>query len=220
MSPGFVDKVFEPFAREHNDRTQNIQGTGLGLSITKSIVDIMQGNIEVKSKNGGGSRFEVTLRFRACEQSVKKAVEEEKVHVESVNNLKGHRLLLVEDNELNREIFIELMSDTGADIEIAVNGLEAVQRMEQCPAGYYDMIFMDVQMPVMDGYEATRRIRALGKGDGMSYVSTVPIIALTANAFSEDSDKAIRAGMNSHLSKPISIEKLMSVISRWLNDNK
>ena len=220
MSPGFVDKVFEPFAREHNDRTQNIQGTGLGLSITKSIVDIMQGNIEVKSKNGGGSRFEVTLRFRTYEQSIKKIVEEDAVNVEPVNNLKGHRLLLVEDNELNREIFIELMSDTGVEIETAVNGLEAVQRMEQCSAGYYDMIFMDVQMPVMDGYEATRRIRALGKGDGMSYVSTVPIIALTANAFSEDSDKAIRAGMNSHLSKPISIEKLMSVISRWLNDNK
>ncbi len=216
MSKEFLEKIFEPFSRESNEKTQNIQGTGLGLSITKSIVDIMQGNIEVKSTLGEGSRFEVVLRFHASGEKVADNTHEEAAANDDCDtNMAGHRILLVEDNELNREIFVELVSETGVDVETAVNGLEAVQLVMSKPDGYFDMVFMDVQMPVMDGYEATKRIREYENSSGRGKV--LPIIALTANAFSEDSDKAVRAGMNEHLSKPIAAGTLMAVMRKWID---
>lgn len=216
MSADFLDKIFEPFSREHTEQTQNIQGTGLGLSITKSIIDIMQGNIDVTSEREKGSRFEVSLRFRISgEKAYEGENEEQTVPQDWDGKLAGHRILLVEDNELNREIFVELVSSTGVEIDTSVNGLEGVERVREHEPGYYDMVFMDVQMPVMDGYEATKHIRELER-ERSEAQERLPIIALTANAFSEDSDKAVKAGMNAHLSKPISVPKLMSVMARWI----
>ena len=216
MSADFLEKIFEPFSREHTEQTQNIQGTGLGLSITKSIIDIMQGSIDVTSERGKGSRFEVSLRFRISgEQAYEGENEEQTAPQDWDGKLAGHRILLVEDNELNREIFVELVSSTGVEIATSVNGLEGVERVREHESGYYDMVFMDVQMPVMDGYEATKHIRELER-ERSEAQERLPIIALTANAFSEDSDKAVKAGMNAHLSKPISVSKLMSVMARWI----
>lgn len=216
MSREFLDRIFEPFARENSEKTQNIQGTGLGLSITKSIVDIMQGSIDVSSEPGKGSRFEVTLRLHSAGEQVKDAmISEPETKEDSDIDFRGHRILLVEDNELNREIFVELVSETGVEIEVAVNGLEAVRLVKLRAENYYDMVFMDVQMPVMNGYEATRKIREFERQEARSK-HPVPIIALTANAFSEDGDKAVKAGMNAHLCKPIAAATLISVMNRWI----
>ena len=216
MSSEFMETLFEPFSREQNEQTRNIQGTGLGLSITKSIIDIMQGSIDVTSESGNGSRFEGSLRFRATGEQPAAEKSEETTSIEDWDGkMAGHRILLVEDNELNREIFVELVSGTGVEIDTAANGLEAVESVSGHEPGYYDMVFMDVQMPVMDGYEATRRIRALEK-TRCGGTEQLPVIALTANAFSEDSDRAVKAGMNAHLSKPIAAGKLMSVMARWI----
>lgn len=215
MSREFMDKLFEPFAREQSEALPGVQGTGLGLSITKSIVEMMQGSISVASEQGRGSRFEVVLRLGRAQQEAVDRSGNVEIDADSYEGyFAGKRVLLVEDNELNREIFIELISDTGAEIDTAVNGLDAVNHVKEQPEEYYDIVFMDVQMPVMDGYEATQQIRAFEEKCGRQ--KRLPIIALTANAFSDDRDRAIKAGMNAHLGKPIVVSKLIAAMIRWI----
>lgn len=217
MSKEFIDKVFEPFAREQSESMTHVEGTGLGLSITKSIIDMMQGSINVTSEQGKGSRFEVVLKMRPAKNSVVDRKNELEIDVDSYDNyFAGKRVLLVEDNELNREIFIELISNTGVIIDTAVNGLEAVERVKGHRAGYYDIVFMDIQMPVMNGYEAARQIRAFEAEHHRDI--KLPIIALTANAFSDDRENAIKAGMNAHIGKPIVVSKLIAVMLKWIKN--
>ena len=214
MSEEFMEKLFEPFSREQSESMSHVQGTGLGLSITKSIVDMMQGSINVTSRQGEGSSFEVILKLRPADKSTVDRGKELEIDADSYDNyFAGKRVLLVEDNDLNREIFVELISGTGVVTDTAVNGLEAVRLIKEHKPDYYDIVFMDIQMPVMDGYEAARRIRELESG---RQGALLPIIALTANAFSDDRDRAIKAGMNAHIAKPIVVSKLIAVMLKWI----
>ena len=208
MSPEFVPHVFESFTREQPSTVSGIQGTGLGMAITKNIVDLMGGTISVRSTQGEGSDFAVRLRLKTCDAApaAKAAPETEAVPAERFEGLK---LLLVEDNELNREIATDILEEEGFSIDIATDGTEAVEKLRACEPGQYDLILMDIQMPLMDGYEATRQIRALPRED----VCQIPIIAMTANAFEEDKKKAFEAGMNGHVAKPIDVPVLLETIA-------
>lgn len=212
MEPEFLEKIFEPFSREQKEQTAKIQGTGLGLSITKTLASLMQGNVAVESTPGKGSCFTVTLRLRELEGQEEY---EEAAAWEPEEEIEGTyedvRILLVEDNELNREILRELLAPTGIQIDEAVNGKEAVECVAAHPSDYYQLVFMDVQMPVLNGYEAAAAIRRYEEKKN----SHVPIVALTANAFSEDIDKAAAAGMDGYLSKPVDVPKLMETLRRW-----
>ncbi|MCM1188408.1 MAG: ATP-binding protein [bacterium] len=209
MSPEFAATIFEPFTREQTSTVSGIQGTGLGMSITKSIVDMMKGTIEVHSEKDKGTEFVIELSFRLCAEAVgKKAPAEE----EAVS-FQGRRLLLVEDNELNREIATELLQEWGFLIETAENGREAVEAVQASAPGYFDAVLMDVQMPVMNGYEATRAIRLLDDPK----LSGILIIAMTANAFEEDRQAALDAGMNAHVGKPIDIPALLKTLRQFLS---
>lgn len=210
MSESFLQQLYEPFAREDNSMTNVEQGTGLGLSITQSIIAMMGGTIEAKSRPGEGTCFIVTLRFtRLKEDNMQK---QETAQSEDNVSFEGFRVLLTEDNELNREIASELLSDIGLEIEIAKNGKEAVEKAMMKPDHYYDLIFMDIQMPVMNGYEATRAIRSLDK----EYAKNIPIIAMTANVFQDDIMKAIESGMNEHVTKPVDMKLVCHVLQKWL----
>ncbi len=220
MSEEFLASIYEPFTRARDSQVEKIQGTGLGMSITRNIVRMMNGDIKVESKLGEGSRFTVTIYLRLQKNSdrAKMSAEEETEpfgnHINDFakKDFAGKRALLVEDNELNAEIAIEILGMTGIEIEHAENGERAVERVRQAEDGYYDIIFMDVQMPVMNGYEATRAIRAL-PGD---YAKTVPIVAMTANAFAEDVLASKSAGMNEHVSKPLVLKQLFTTLNKWL----
>ena len=206
MSEEFVKRIFEPFAQEKHDARSVYQGTGLGMSIVKSLVEKMGGTIRVTSEEGVGSTFVVTIPFEvapAPEKTPAPAAEKEA-------SIRGLRLLLAEDNDLNAEIAEMLLSDQGAQVTIVQDGQQAVDAFRRSPAGTYDAILMDVMMPVMDGLAATRAIRALDRPDS----KTVPIVAMTANAFQEDAEKCLAAGMTAHLAKPLEIRKMVSVISR------
>lgn len=208
MSEEYVTHVFEPFSQEKKDARSKYQGTGLGMSITKSCVEAMNGTITVESKLGEGSAFKVTIPFELDLNPSKKQVEE----VENENaSIEGMNLLLVEDNDLNMEIAQFILEDAGAYITAAVNGQEAVDIFEKSSPGSFDAILMDIMMPVLDGLEATKKIRMSEKPDAM----TVPIIAMTANAFAEDVKKAKAAGMNEHLAKPLDTKKMIQVIARY-----
>ena len=210
MSESFLQQLYEPFAREDNSMTNVEQGTGLGLSITQSIIAMMGGTIEAKSRPGEGTCFIVTLRFtRLKEDNMQK---QETAQSEDNVSFEGFRVLLTEDNELNREIASELLSDIGLEIEIAKNGKEAVEKVMMKPDHYYDLIFMDIQMPVMNGYEATRAIRSLDK----EYAKNIPIIAMTANVFQDDIMKAIESGMNEHITKPVDMKLVCRILQKWL----
>ena len=210
MSESFLQQLYEPFAREDNSMTNVEQGTGLGLSITQSIIAMMGGTIEAKSRPGEGTCFIVTLRFtRLKEDNMQK---QETAQSEDNVSFEGFRVLLTEDNELNREIASELLSDIGLEIEIAKNGKEAVEKVMMKPDHYYDLIFMDIQMPVMNGYEATRAIRSLDK----EYAKNIPIIAMTANVFQDDIMKAIESGMNEHVTKPVDMKLVCRILQKWL----
>ena len=216
MSEEFQKNVFAPFSREINSVTNKIQGTGLGMAITKNLVDLMGGIIRVKSKPGQGSTFTVELSFALAEQDDMQQPSNENDHNRpepDENVMRGRRFLIAEDNELNAEILTEMLGMEGVICELAVNGEEAVKMFEKSEQGYYDMIFMDVQMPVMNGYEATRQIRSCGRPDAES----VPIAAMTANTFAEDVRNAMDAGMNGHLAKPIDMDAVRKLASRLIS---
>lgn len=211
MSPEFAEKVFDAFERERTSTVSGIQGTGLGMSITKSIIDLMGGEISVNTAKGQGTEFVIRLRFKlaASTRERTRAVGEEANHPATIDFSKV-RLLLVEDMEINREIANMLLSGNGFMIESAVNGQEAVDKVRDAEPGYFDAVLMDIQMPMMNGYEATRAIRALPDPERAG----IPIIAMTANAFSEDVKEAEQAGMDGHIAKPIDVK----VITRTLTE--
>ena len=212
MSPEFAKKIFEPFERERTSTVSRIQGTGLGMAITKNIVDLMGGSINVESTTGKGTRFEVVLEFPVDAEA--DTVQEAQVlpeEEETASPLSGMKFLCAEDNAINAEILQMLLETKGASCTICPNGQEIVDAFASVKPGEYDMILMDVQMPVMDGLEATRRIRngenPLGR--------IIPILAMTANAFLEDMQKSREAGMDEHLSKPVDIAALEQTVKRF-----
>lgn len=219
MSEEFLENLYVPFSRAKDARVEKIQGTGLGMAITKNIVSMMNGDIKVESKLGEGTKFTVTIFLKLQKNKGKAAGKSDDVNDASnafeelqKKNFKGKRALLVEDNELNAEIAKEIIGMTGIELEYAANGELAFERFKQVEDGYYDIIFMDVQMPVMNGYEATRAIRALSG----EYAKAVPIIAMTANAFAEDVRASKEAGMNAHVAKPLNPDQLLTTIGKWL----
>ena len=212
MSEAFQKTLFDPFTREEKSGTNKVQGTGLGMAITKSVVDLMGGSISVESATGKGTRFEVVLEFPidteadAVQQA--QALPEE---TEAASPLSGMKFLCAEDNAINAEILEMLLEAKGASCTICPNGQEIVDSFASVKPGDYDMILMDIQMPVMDGLEATRRIRSSENPLGR----TIPILAMTANAFLEDMQKSKEAGMDEHLSKPVDISALEQVVKRF-----
>lgn len=221
MSEEFIEHIFEPFSREQTSTVSGIEGTGLGMAIVKKIVDRMGGTIAVKSRQGEGTEVRVILLFKVssrvaeCETKVFKKTGQMKILSErgnSENLLKGKKILLAEDNELNREIAVELLKEEGFILDTAEDGTIAVEKMRTAKPGQYDLILMDIQMPIMDGYEATRQIRKLKNPE----TANIPIVAMTANAFEEDRQKALEAGMNEHVSKPIDMERLLEVVKKVL----
>lgn len=220
MSREFQEKLFEPFSREDNSMTNATQGTGLGLSIAKSIISQMGGNIEVASQQGKGTTFIVCLELTlaAKEKKIEAAVGETETGEEKERDLaflRGRRIMLVEDNELNREIAYELLSEPGLIVDVAENGQEAIRLLGSHPEHYYELIFMDIQMPVLNGYETTESIRA-GESD---YWKNIPVIAMTANVFPEDENRAAECGMSGYITKPIDMEVIYSVLEKWLPKN-
>ena len=210
MSQDYLTKIFEAFTREKNTTKSKIAGTGLGMSIDKNYVDLLGGTIDVESELGKGSTFTVTLKHRIADERyyVKKHIEEPGTGNEI---LKGRNILLAEDNDLNAEIAEAILERAGLTIERVENGIQCVNRILEMPAGTYDMILMDIQMPEMDGYKATQAIRHLPDKDK----AYIPIIAMTANAFAEDKRKTMEAGMNAHLSKPLNVPELMDTIRKF-----
>lgn len=202
----FLDKLFKPFEREKSTTESGIEGTGLGLSIVKSLVDLMGGSIDVKSVSGKGTKFTLNLSFKHAskEESSNATLDEY-----SLNN---KRILVVDDNDLNYEIVYELLSALGAVVERSINGLDAYKKVEISSIGYYDLILMDVQMPIMNGYDSAKKIRMIDN----KALANIPIIAMTANAFDEDINEALASGMNGHVSKPIEFEKLLFEICKIL----
>ena len=242
MKPEFVNHIFDAFAREETTTISGIPGTGLGMTITQNIVDMMGGSIRVESQEGVGTEFTVTLTFRLSGEPVSyekieqlqglrvlvadddtdtclsgselrdvlsSPFQKEKPEEEQTADFTGKTILLVEDNQLNQEIASSLLEEMGAKIDIADDGTVAVEKMKRAQHGQYDLILMDIQMPVMDGYEATRTIRALPD----RVLAATPIVAMTANAFSSDQERAIASGMNGYLTKPINIKKMVEVLS-------
>ena len=208
MSADFKDTIFDAFTRAEGSLTNKIQGTGLGMAITKNLVESMGGTIEVESEPGQGSCFEVIMNLKVAEnRSVSQEPQAEKEELDE-NILKGMRFLCAEDNELNAEILIELLKIEGAECTICENGERLLNTFEQSAPGDYDMILMDVQMPVMNGYEATKAIRR----STHKLAKTIPIVAMTANAFSEDIQHSLAAGMNAHISKPVEMKVLKKTI--------
>ena len=207
MSQEYLTKIFEAFTREQNTTKSKIAGTGLGMSIVKKYVDLLGGTIDVESELGTGSTFTVTLKHKIADEScyAKKHVEEQGTGSEILN---GRHILLAEDTDLNAEIAEAILERAGLKIERVEDGIQCVNRIAKMPAGTYDMILMDIQMPKMDGYKATQEIRHLPDKDK----ACIPIIAMTASAFEEDKREAIAAGMNGHIAKPIDVDELMAIL--------
>ena len=207
ISEEYLPHIYEEFSREHTSTENKVPGTGLGLSIIKSMIELMGGSIQVESRQGIGTKFTIDLSF---DIALKEEVygSEDTIESSAIHTIKGKRILLVEDNELNAEIAKTVLEDVGALITRAENGQQALELFKEKPAGTFDVILMDLMMPVMDGYTATRKIRELERSDA----KTVPIIAMTANAFQEDAEKCIAVGMNAHLAKPLDIEKMKKTI--------
>ena len=215
MSQEYLTNIFEAFTREQNTTKSKIAGTGLGMSIVKKYVDLLGGTINVESELGKGSTFTVTLKHRIADESyyVKKYIEESGTGSEI---LEGRNILLAEDNDLNAEIAEAILENAGLKIERVEDGIQCVNRIEKMPADTYDMILMDIQMPQMDGYKATQAIRNLPDKDKAS----IPIVAMTANAFEEDKRDAIAAGMNGHIAKPIQVDKMLSILSEVIRQQE
>ena len=208
MSADFKDTILDAFTRAESSMTNKIQGTGLGMAITKNLVEAMGGTIDVESELGQGSCFEVLIDLRIAEDRFVSSAEQAEKDEPAGNVLKGMRFLCAEDNELNAEILMELLKIEGAECTICENGKRVLEAFEQSAPGDYDMILMDVQMPVMNGYEATKAIRR----SSHELAKTIPIIAMTANAFSEDIQHSLAAGMNAHVSKPVEMKVLEKTI--------
>ena len=208
MSADFKETIFDPFTRAESSVTNKIQGTGLGMAITKNLVEAMGGTIDVESELSQGSCFEVLIDLRIAEDRSVSSAEQAEKDEPAGNVLKGMRFLCAEDNELNAEILMELLKIEGAECIICENGEKVLETFEQSAPGDYDMILMDVQMPVMNGYEATKAIRR----SSHELAKTIPIIAMTANAFSEDIQHSLAAGMNAHVSKPVEMKVLEKTI--------
>ena len=215
MSQEYLTNIFEAFTREQNTTKSKIAGTGLGMSIVKKYVDLLGGTINVESELGKGSTFTVTLKHRIADESyyVKKYIEESGTGSEI---LEGRNILLAEDNDLNAEIAEAILENAGLKIERVEDGIQCVNRIEKMPVDTYDMILMDIQMPQMDGYKATQAIRNLPDKDKAS----IPIVAMTANAFEEDKRDAIAAGMNGHIAKPIQVDKMLSILSEVIRQQE
>lgn len=216
MSREFTSHIYELFARERNTTNSGIQGTGLGMAITKNIVDMMNGTIDVKSEQGKGTEVTIMLNFRLDPDNAAA----DKAHNENSGDSENSpveneakRILLVEDNELNQEIAVDMLNDEGYITEVASNGLEAVEMVKKSEPGYYSVVLMDIQMPVMNGYEAAKAIRRLTNKP----LSEIPIFAMTANAFEEDKQEALSCGMNGHIAKPIDTEKLFRLLDEAAN---
>ena len=209
MSKEYLTRIFDSFSREHNTTNSGIEGTGLGMAIVKKIVDMLGGKIDIESKQGFGTKVVVTVDFKI--QDISEMAQENVIEVEE-DAFQGKRILLVEDNEMNREIARDILEDYGIYVEEADDGDTAVSMVKNSEHGFYNAILMDVQMPRMNGYEATMAIRELEDIE----LASIPIIAMTANAFEEDRKRALAVGMNEHLSKPIDITKLVQTLDRFI----
>ena len=207
ISEEYLPHIYEEFSREHTSTENKVPGTGLGLSIIKSMIELMGGSIQVESRQGIGTKFTVDLSFdMASKEEVYGS--RNAIKTSAIHTIKGKRILIAEDNELNAEIAKTVLEDVGALVTRVEDGQQAVELFKEKPAGTFDAILMDLMMPVMDGYTATREIRSLERSDS----KTIPIIAMTANAFQEDAEKCIAVGMNAHLAKPLDVEKVMITI--------
>ena len=214
MTQEFAQKIFETFERERSSTVSGIQGTGLGMAITKNILEIMGGKISFETERGKGTEFTVSVNFKHCEPQETEKIKRKDNDSKGPHNFGGKRLLLVEDIEINRDIAQTLLGNFGFKVETATNGQEAVDMVASSLPFYYDAVLMDIQMPVMNGYEATKNIRSLGNKD----LASIPIIAMTANAFNEDIKKALNHGMNGHIAKPIDINAMVRTLKEVLND--
>ena len=213
MSAEFIPHMFEEFSREHNTTDVKVEGTGLGMPIVKNLLDLMGGTIEVESELGKGTTFKVYIKHRIAKKS--DVINVDMPDVSDVD-FRGRRILLAEDNDLNAEITMEVLKDIDLVVERAEDGQRCVEMIDAAPAGHYDLILMDIQMPRMNGYEATRIIRQMKDKEK----ANITILAMTANAFEEDKREAIESGMNAHLSKPIEVDKLIKTLKRSLNSRK
>lgn len=213
MESGFVNKIFEPFSRADNQSTQGIEGCGLGMMISRNIARMMNGDIEVESDIGKGTTFRIKLKFRVTSDN-NNDEHDQAMKIETYRKLdyKGKKILLIEDNEFNAEVMKELLTEVGVDVEVAPNGRNGISRLKEREAGYYSIVFMDIRMPGIDGYETTRRIRRSQRED----LKKIPIIAMTAEAFSNDVKMAVDAGMNGHIAKPVDLDCLKDVLDDWL----
>ncbi len=215
MTQEYLKTIFDVFTRAENSTTNKVQGTGLGMAITKNIVELMGGIIEVFSEVDKGSLFRVEVELGISERRAEEQGKGKSPEAEEEGSLQGLNFLAAEDNEINAEILSEILASEGAGCEIHENGRLVLERFMESEKGEFDAILMDVQMPVMNGYEATRAIRQLPREDA----DTIPIIAMTANAFVEDEKEALKAGMNVHLAKPIDVGMLKKVINRYIKIN-
>lgn len=217
MSEEFVKHIFEPFERERNSTISKIQGTGLGMAITRNIVEMMNGTIKVRSKQGVGTEFIVLLPFRQDHGADKNSVimEEKRAKKNKKESIRNHtgNILLAEDVELNQEIAVTILNEAGFNTEVAADGQIAVDMLEHSKPGHYQLVLMDIQMPVMNGYEATRAIRGLENKE----LADIPIIAMSANAFEEDKQEALKCGMNGHIAKPIDVDNLFDTLDEILS---
>lgn len=213
MSEEFQNHLFEPFSREQTATVSKQEGAGLGLSIVKKIIDLADGTIKVESQINKGSTFTVELPFKQMNEKQIKKFKKSQIDFTIINktySLKDKKILLAEDNAFNKEITIDSLIDTGVIIDSVEDGKQALQKVQQMGTDYYDAILMDIQMPVMNGYEATKEIRKLDGGE------EIPIIALSANAFKEDKEKSLAVGMNDHIAKPIKLEELLQAIKNCI----
>ena len=209
MSDEFIKDIFKPFVQANTGARTKYMGTGLGMSIVKNLLDKMGGTIQIDSEEGVGTSVNVIIPFE-----IGKNVGEEQTEKTVQNNLKGKRVLLAEDNELNREIAVFILEDAGMSVTEAIDGRQAVKIFMNHPEGFFDIVLMDIMMPVMDGYQATNVIRSCERADA----KTIPIIAMTAKAFDDDRKQSKEAGMNAHISKPIEISNLINTIDRLCNN--
>lgn len=214
MSEEFLKHIFEPFSQEHSDARSVFKGTGLGMSIVNALIDKMHGELEIQSEENQGSQFIITIPFEVTEGNLNTKIENPEDN-ELKQNISGVKILLVEDNELNREIAETLLQECGAIITSAENGKIAVDQFKENEAHTFDLILMDLMMPVMNGIDAAKEIRKMNKADA----KTIPIVALSANAYEENVEESKRAGMNAHIAKPFKIEELVKVISQLVMKN-